>query len=146
MSFSVKLKNSWVAIFCISSVWHVWWWNLITSVCLIQVGNNRNDHFKYFLRVRVRLIKVSFKVNKGNKFGDFGYCPLNTGFTVLCVALQYLNAWNRLEPAYLAWENSHHSSLVALNYRNLTRRDVCDSAAEILYWWHKNCPEFGQEL
>ena len=29
-----------------------------------------------------------FKVNKGNKFGDFGYCPLdrgcplNTGFTV----------------------------------------------------------------
>ena len=36
----------------------------------------------------VRLIKVSFKVNKGNKFGDFGYCslnrgcPLNTGFTV----------------------------------------------------------------
>ena len=37
----------------------------------------------------VRLIKVSFKVNKGNKFGDFGYCPLNrrcplnTGFTVM---------------------------------------------------------------
>ena len=36
----------------------------------------------------VRLIKVSFKVNKGNKFWDFGYCPLNrgcplnTGFTV----------------------------------------------------------------
>ena len=33
-------------------------------------------------------MKVSFKVNKGNKFGDFGYCPLNigcplnTGFTV----------------------------------------------------------------
>ena len=67
----------------------------ITSVRLIQVGNNRNDHFRYFLGVRVRLIegvrliKVSFKVNKGNKFGDFGYCPLNrgcplnTGFTVL---------------------------------------------------------------
>ena len=37
----------------------------------------------------VRLIKVSFKVNKGNTFGDFGYCPLNrgcplnTGFTVV---------------------------------------------------------------
>ena len=36
----------------------------------------------------VRLIKVSFKVNEGNKFWDFGYCPLNrgcplnTGFTV----------------------------------------------------------------
>ena len=36
----------------------------------------------------VCLIKVSFKVNKGNKFGDFGYCPLNrrcplnTGFAV----------------------------------------------------------------
>ena len=27
----------------------------------------------------VHLIKVSFKVNKGNKFGDFGYCPLNRG-------------------------------------------------------------------
>ena len=31
---------------------------------------------------------VPFKVNKGNKFGDFGYCPLdrgcplNTGFSV----------------------------------------------------------------
>ena len=42
--------------------------------------------FRYFSGVR--LIKVSFKVNKGNKFGDFGYCPLNrgcplnTGFTV----------------------------------------------------------------
>ena len=40
------------------------------------------------LGVRVRLIRVSFKANKGNKFGDFGYCPLNrgcplnTGFTV----------------------------------------------------------------
>ena len=39
----------------------------------------------------VRLIKVSFKVNKGYKFGDFGYCPLNrgcplnTGFTVLLI-------------------------------------------------------------
>ena len=68
---------------------HVEWWNSITSVCLIQFGNNRNDHFRYFLGVR--LIKVSFKVNKKNKFRDFGYCPLNrgcpldTGFTVyLC--------------------------------------------------------------
>ena len=39
----------------------------------------------------VRLIKVSFKVNKGNKFGDFSYCPLNrgcplnTGFTLVIV-------------------------------------------------------------
>ena len=36
----------------------------------------------------VRLIKVSFKVSKGNKFWDFVNCPLNrgcplnTGFTV----------------------------------------------------------------
>ena len=44
---------------------------------LIQVGNNRNDHFRYFLGVRVRLIKVLFKANKGSKFWDFGYCPLN---------------------------------------------------------------------
>ena len=27
-------------------------------------------------------MKVSFKVNEGNKFWDLGYCPLNTGFTV----------------------------------------------------------------
>ena len=36
-------------------------------------------------------MKVSFKVNKGNTFWDFGYCPLNrgcpinTGFTVVLV-------------------------------------------------------------
>ena len=62
-------------------VWRVGWWNLITSVRLIQVGNNRNDHFRYSrpLNRGVLLIKVSFKVNKGNKFGDFGYCPLNRG-------------------------------------------------------------------
>ena len=47
------------AIFSISGVWHVGYWNLITSVCLIQVGNNRNHHFRYFLGVRVRLIEVS---------------------------------------------------------------------------------------
>ena len=74
----------------ISGVCHVGWWHLIT----IHVGSNRNDHFRYLLGVRVRLIKVSFKVNKRNKFWDFGYCPLNrgcplircplnTGFTVL---------------------------------------------------------------
>ena len=39
------------------------------------------------------MTKVSFKVNKGNKSGDFGYsplnrgCPLNTGFTVLYLYL-----------------------------------------------------------
>ena len=48
--------------------------------------------FRYFSGVR--LIKVSFKVNKGNKFGDFGYCPLNrgcplnTGLTVLAAKLE----------------------------------------------------------
>ena len=33
--------------------------NYSTSVRLIQVGNNRNHQFKYFLGVRVRLIEVS---------------------------------------------------------------------------------------
>ena len=32
---------------------------LITRVRLIEVGNNRNDNFRYFLVVRVRLIEVS---------------------------------------------------------------------------------------
>ena len=57
--FKVKNENLWVAVFRICVVWHVGWWNLITSVRLIQVGNNRNDHFRYFLGVRVRLIEVS---------------------------------------------------------------------------------------
>ena len=59
MFFKVKNENLWVAVFRISCVWHVVWWNLITSVRLRQVGNNRNDHFRYFLGVRVRLIEVS---------------------------------------------------------------------------------------
>ena len=75
MFFNVKIEKffgwQFEAIFHISGVWHVGWWNLITSVCLVQVGNNRNDHFRYFLGVRVLLIKV--------------WGPLNTGFTVLNV-------------------------------------------------------------
>ena len=46
-----------MAISHFSGVWHVGWWNLIASR-LIQVGNNRNDHFRYFLGVRVPLIEV----------------------------------------------------------------------------------------
>ena len=73
-----------MAIFHISGVWHVGWWNSVTTVSLIQVGNNRNDHFRNFLGIHVHLIgvrsiKVSFKENRGNTFGDFGYCPLNRG-------------------------------------------------------------------
>ena len=55
----------------------------------LQVGNNRNTfRCPRPLNRGVRLIKVSFKVNKENKVWDFGYCPvnrgcpLNTGFTV----------------------------------------------------------------
>ena len=48
-----KLKNWWVKIFRISGVWHVGWWTSITSVRLIQPGNNRNDRFRYVLGVRV---------------------------------------------------------------------------------------------
>lgn len=55
----VKIEKLVVGVFLVSGVWHVGWWSLITSVRLIQVGNNRNDHFKYFLGVRVRLIEVS---------------------------------------------------------------------------------------
>lgn len=55
----VKREKLVVGVFLVSGVWHVGWWSLITSVRLIQVGNNRNDHFKYFLGVRVRLIEVS---------------------------------------------------------------------------------------
>ena len=55
----LKIEKFVVGAFLVSGVWHVVWWSLITSVRLIQVGNNRNDHFKYFLGVRVRLIEVS---------------------------------------------------------------------------------------
>ena len=45
---------------------------LITSVRLVQIGNNRNDFLQVLFRCPrpltrgVRLMKVSFKVNKGN--------------------------------------------------------------------------------
>ena len=73
---------------------------MITSVRFIQVGNNRNDYSRYFLGVRVRLMKVSFKANKGNKFGAFGYCPLNrwcplnTGFTVALSRFELLGMYS----------------------------------------------------
>ena len=37
----------------------------------------------------VRLIKVPFKVNKWNKFGDLGYCPLNRGCPLNTVSAKY---------------------------------------------------------
>ena len=55
----LKIEKLVVGAFLVSGVWHVVWWSLITSVRLILVGNNRNDHFKYFLGVRVCLIEVS---------------------------------------------------------------------------------------
>ena len=76
-----------VSITNIEPVRHVGWWNLITSLHLIQVGNNRNDHFRYFSGVHIRLIKVSFRVNKGNKFGDLGYCLLIEGVPLIQVSL-----------------------------------------------------------
>ena len=60
----LKIEKLVVGAFLVSGVWHVVWWSLITIVRLIQVGNNRNDHFKYLLRCprplnrAVRLIKV----------------------------------------------------------------------------------------
>ena len=55
----LKIEKLVVGAFLVSGVWYVVWWSLITSVRLIQVGNDRNDHFKYFLGVCVRLIEVS---------------------------------------------------------------------------------------
>ena len=72
----------------IEPVRHVGWWNLIRSLHLIQVGNNRNNHFRYFSGgVHIRLIQVSFTVNKGNKFGDLGYCLLIEGVPLIQVSL-----------------------------------------------------------
>ena len=61
----------------------------VVELLKYRLQQYRIDNFRYFLGVRVRLIKVSFiKVNKENKIGDFGYCsllgcPLNIGFTAL---------------------------------------------------------------
>ena len=45
---------------CFSGVWqYAGRWSLILTVHLIQVGNNRNDHFRYISVVRVCLIEVS---------------------------------------------------------------------------------------
>ena len=39
-----------------------------------------------------------------------------------------------------------HSLLLALRrWGRFARRNVCDSATEILYWWRKICPESGQK-
>ena len=46
---SKNLKICWwqfEAIFRIFGEWHVGWWNLISSVRFIQVGKDRNDHFR----------------------------------------------------------------------------------------------------
>ena len=70
--------------FRISGIWHIGWCNYWD-----RLQQYRNDYFRYLLGVLVRFIKVSFKVNKGNRLGDFGYCPLNrgcplnTGFTAV---------------------------------------------------------------
>ena len=58
---------------------------MITSVRLIHIGNNRNDYFRYFLGVR--LIKVSLKVNKGNKFWDSAAVRLIEGVRLIQVSL-----------------------------------------------------------
>ena len=50
----------------------------------------------------VRLIKVSFKVNKGSKFGDFRYCrlnrgcPLNTGFSEVSLYFESVDEIRKL--------------------------------------------------
>ena len=53
----------------------------------MQVGNNRNDHFRYFLGVCVRLIKGSFKVNKGNNLGTSATVCLIEGVRLIQVSL-----------------------------------------------------------
>ena len=50
----------------------------------------------------------------------------------------------------LAWRHRHslrkHPFLLALcDWGRFARRNVCDSAAEIPYWWRKICPESGQK-
>ena len=45
---------------------------------------------------------------------------------------------------YIAFENRRFSSLIAAGGR-FARRNVCDSATEIPYWWRKICPESGQK-
>ena len=81
MFYNVKSKNLWVAI----------QGNLSHFRCLATIEMTIQVLFRCLRPFSrgVHLIKVSFKVNKGNKFGDFGYCPLdrgcplNTGFTVV---------------------------------------------------------------
>ena len=66
---------------------------LITSVRLIQIGNNRNDFLQVLFRCPrpltrgVRLIKVSFKVNKRNKFWALATVRLIEGVRLIQVSL-----------------------------------------------------------
>ena len=65
--------------------------------------------FRYFSGVR--LIKVSFKVNKGNKFGDFSDCPLNrgcplnTGFTIHSAVIWIIAAVSIIWKGSTKWIN-----------------------------------------
>ena len=54
----------------ISGVWHVGWWKLITSVRLIQFGNNRNDHFRYFSGVHVHIRSKIWTIKLQKIIGD----------------------------------------------------------------------------
>ena len=61
-------------------------------------------------------MKVSFKVNNGNKFGDFGYCPLNrgcllnAGLTVYRICSVFLNPTNTSEVLALKIQKSNNQT------------------------------------
>ena len=74
----------------------------------------------------VRLKKVSFKVNKGNKFEDFAIvcliegvrsipCPLNTGFTVYIIAKNYITKICR----YSGCKGLNNRNVISLQLFNL---------------------------
>ena len=44
----------------------------------------------------------------------------------------------------VACKNRRFSSLIAAGV-HCAKRNVCDSATEISYWWHKTCPESGHK-
>ena len=55
----------------------------------------------------------------------------------VCLYFSWLHVW-------IACENRRFSSLIAAGGR-FARRNVCDSATEIPYWWRKISPESGHQ-
>ena len=132
---------------------NVFWRNNMVSAVDIPLGNPWKWHFwdsKNFQNVPrclspkklvplvwvPKLPTIHYRPATWKLFDSPGFEPIRNGeifwmsnnVTETCVSLR------------------KHPFLLALRrWGHFARRNVCDSAAEIPYWWRKICPESGQK-